>query len=99
MMRSYFVYIMASTARATYTGVTNDLPRRVHEHKTRATPGFTSRYQINRLVYYEEFATAGEAIEAEKRIKAWRREKKLALIQERNPGWRDLSLDWLDPEP
>jgi putative endonuclease len=79
--------------------MTNDLRRRVHEHKTRATEGFTSRYQTTRLVFYEEFATAREAIEAEKRIKGWRREKKVALIQERNPGWRDLSLDWEEPEP
>jgi putative endonuclease len=98
-MRAYFVYIMASTARTLYAGMTNDLRRRVHEHKTRATEGFTSRYQTNRLVFYEEFATAREAIEAEKRIKGWRREKKVALIQERNPGWRDLSLDWEEPEP
>lgn len=92
-MRRFDVYILASTARALYPGVTNDLVRRLAEHRDLSTPKHTSRYRITRLVYCEEFTGIRQAIEAEKRIKGWRREKKLALIEESNPTWKDLSLE------
>jgi len=74
--------------------VTNDIRRRVHEHRRRIVPGFTSRYVIDRLLYAEETEDVAAAIQREKEIKAWRREKKEALIESANPAWRDLSLDW-----
>jgi putative endonuclease len=84
---TYYVYILASTSRALYTGVTNDLERRVREHKSQITSGFSSQYRIDRLVYFEEFQDIRDVIEAEKRIKGWRRSKKLDLIQQENrPG-------------
>ena len=97
--RTYYVYILANRSRNLYTGVTNSLKRRVLEHKEGSVPGFTRKYRINRLVY---FASAGDiraAIAQEKRIKAWRREKKLALISRNNPGWLDLAADWFDKKP
>ncbi|MDX1547753.1 MAG: GIY-YIG nuclease family protein [Rhodothermales bacterium] len=90
-MQQYFFYIMASRTRTLYAGVTNDLARRVQEHKHRLTPGFTSRYRVNRLVYYESYRDIREAIRREKQVKAWRREKKTRLIESMNPGWLDLS--------
>ncbi len=69
-MRTYYVYIMASRSRVLYTGVTNDLGRRVHQHKRSLTPGFTSRYPITRLVYFEEFGDVRDAIAREKQLKA-----------------------------
>src|SRR5256885_10709918 len=70
-MRTYYVYIMASRSRVLYTGVTNDLGRRVHQHKRSLTPGFTSRYHIKRLVYFEEFGDVRDAIAREKQVKGW----------------------------
>jgi putative endonuclease len=95
-MRSYYVYIMASWKRTIYTGVTNNIERRVHEHKQGLVRGFTSRYRVTRLVYYEHFQDVQQAIQREKEIKGWRREKKVALIESRNPEWRDLSAGWYD---
>ena len=94
-MRSY-VYILASHAPALYVGVTNDLRRRVLEHKAHMNPrSFASHYRITRLVWYEEYGDISAAIEREKKIKGWRREKKLALIERTNPGWLDLAAAWL----
>lgn len=93
-MREFYVYILSSRSGVLYTGVTNDLVRRVHEHKAGEVPGFTRQYRVNRLVYYESFADVNEAIAAEKRIKGWVRAKKIALIETDNPTWRDLSEDW-----
>jgi putative endonuclease len=93
-MRTYYVDIMASTSRTLYTGVTRDLTRRVSEHKQKLVPGFTSTYNISRLVYYEDFRNIRAAIAREKEIKAWRRAKKIALIESRNPVWLDLSEEW-----
>jgi putative endonuclease len=93
-MRAYYVYIMASRSRTLYTGVTRELTVRVSEHKQKLVPGFTSRYNINRLVYYEDFRDVRSAIAREKEIKAWRRAKKIALIESRNPTWVDLSDGW-----
>ena len=93
-MRVYCVYIMASRSRVLYTGVTNDLQRRVGEHKQGRTPGFTSRYRINRLVYFEEFSDIRDAIAREKQIKDWRRARRVSLIEARNPTWEDLAEGW-----
>ena len=91
---SYFVYIMASLSRTLYIGVTNDLVRRVHEHKMKELRGFTASYHINRLVWFEEFATPSDAIAQEKQLKNWRRDKKIQLIESVNPSWDDLSAGW-----
>jgi putative endonuclease len=93
-MRTYYVYLMASRSRTLYVGVTNDLQRRVFEHKTKRVPGFTSKYNITRLVHFEMTSDVRAALAREKQIKAWRREKKVTLIEAENPGWRDLSEDW-----
>jgi putative endonuclease len=89
-----YVYIMSGHTRRLYTGVTNDLERRVWEHKERTIPGFTSRYKFHRLVFYEVVEGAQAAIEREKQIKGWKRWKKLDLIETANPGWGDLSAGW-----
>ena len=93
-MSEYYVYLMSSRSFTLYVGVTNDLERRVYEHKHKLTPGFTSKYNIDRLVYFEETSDVWAAIEREKQIKAWARHKKLDLITSFNPNWRDLSQDW-----
>ena len=77
-----------------YTGITGDLPRRIHEHKNKLTPGFTSQYNLTRLVYCEMFSYPGDAIQREKEIKGWVRGKKLKLIESANPRWHDLAADW-----
>ena len=88
---TYCVYTIASRSRNLYTGVTNNLERRMIEHRQGLIPGFTSRYKICRLVHFERFADIRDAIAREEEIKAWRREKKLSLIQRQNPTWEDLS--------
>ena len=93
-MKTYYIYILASRSRTLYTGVTNNLMRRVLEHKRKLVPGFTSRYRLERLVYYETWGDIRAAIQREKQIKGWLRTKKIALIQSMNPVWRDLSEDW-----
>ncbi len=95
-MRRYYVYIMASKSRVLYIGVTNDIWRRVWEHKNDATPGFTSKYRVHRLVYFEEFKYVGNAIAREKRLKGWLRDRKVELIRSGNPTWEDLSEKWFD---
>jgi len=90
-MKDYFVYIMASQKNGTlYIGVTNDLHRRVYEHKQGLIKGFTSKYKVNNLVYYELFENIDEALLNEKRLKKWKRSWKIRLIEENNPGWKDL---------
>jgi putative endonuclease len=79
-----------------YTGVTGNLPRRVFEHKNKLSPGFTSRYNLTRLVYYEMFVYPSAAIAREKEIKGWRRSKKIALIESMNPHRHDLAAEWQD---
>src|SRR5688572_11310056 len=90
-MREFFVYIMTNQSRTLYVGVTNDLQRRVWEHKNKLVPGFTAKYNITQLVYYERFTNVLEAIEWEKRIKGRTRAKKIALIEEQNPRWEEVS--------
>jgi putative endonuclease len=89
--KSYCVYIMASHTRTSYTGVTNNLLRRVIEHKQKRAPGFTQSYNVTRLVYFEQYGGIGLAIAREKQIKGLLRKKKIALIESRNPEWKDLS--------
>ena len=91
--RTYFVYILASRSRNVYTGMTNHLARRMQEHQDGLAPGFASRYKIQRLVHFEIFHEVRTAINREKEIKGWRREKKIALIDRVNPTWEDLSRD------
>ena len=102
-MRDYnfFVYLMASRRKGTlYCGVTNDLLRRVHEHREGQGEGFTAKYGVTQLVWFERHSDINEAILREKRIKTWNREWKIALIERENPGWRDLAIDLgLEPLP
>jgi putative endonuclease len=90
----YWVYVLASDHRTLYTGVTNDLERRLYEHRHGITRGFTKKYNVHRLVYFEATDDPVAAITREKEIKGWARRKKLALIEERNPDWRDFSEEW-----
>jgi putative endonuclease len=92
--RAYWVYIMTNRSGTLYIGVTNDLARRVDEHRQRLVPGFTSKYRINRLIHAESFAEVRDAIAREKQLKGWTRARKLALIAEMNPAWRDLGEEW-----
>ena len=91
-MKQYWVYILASLSRRLYVGVTNDLVRRVREHKAGEGSTFTKRYRINRLVHFQAFGDIRDALRAEKTIKGWTRARKLALVEEQNPGWRDLAV-------
>ena len=93
-MKQYFVYIMTNNLKTLYTGVTDNLERRVYEHKNKLIPGFTRRYNISKLAYYEVTSDVQAAIEREKQIKGWLRRKKVALIQATNPRWADLSKEW-----
>lgn len=95
--KQYYVYIMTSTSGILYTGVTNNLARRVYEHKAKLISGFTSRYKVNQLVYYEVAENIESAILREKQIKGWVRKKKTELINSVNPGWKNLSLDFMEP--
>lgn len=90
-MGTFYVYFMASRSRALYVGVTNDLARRANEHKMGLLAGFTSRYRITRLVYFEQFADVRDAIAREKELKGWVRMRKTRLIESSNPTWEDLS--------
>ena len=90
-MQNYYVYMMASKRNGTiYTGVTSDLVKRVWQHKSGEMPGFTSKYKVNQLVYYEIHTDVREAIKREKNIQAWKRNWKLQLIEQNNPNWSDL---------
>jgi putative endonuclease len=91
MTKRYFVYMLANRPKGVlYVGVTSDLARRIWEHKTKVVPGFTSKYGVTVLVYYEEYGSILEARERERALKHWRRAWKLKLIEEMNPSWRDL---------
>jgi putative endonuclease len=89
--RSFFVYIATNASRTLYTGVTNDLRRRMFQHREGTVPGFTARYRIRRLVYFETTSDVRAAIAREKQIKGWLRKKKIALVESVNPGWDDLT--------
>jgi putative endonuclease len=93
MARDYYIYVMTNRTRMLYVGVTNDLHRRVDEHRRGVNSGFTSKYKMNRLVYFEHFKYINDAIAREKEIKGWVRRKKIALIEAENPKWSDLWLE------
>jgi putative endonuclease len=94
VMKAYYIYILASKRNGTlYIGVTNDIVRRVYEHKNSLIAGFTSKYSVNTLVYCEQFDDIESAIQREKQIKKWNRRWKLELIERANPDWRDLYND------
>ncbi|HOO40582.1 MAG TPA: GIY-YIG nuclease family protein [Syntrophales bacterium] len=90
-MNNYYVYILTNKSRTLYVGMTNNLERRVYEHKNKLVPGFTSKYNLDILLYYEQTADVISAIAREKQIKGWTRSKKIALIESQNPKWLDLS--------
>ncbi len=92
--RTYYVYLLASKSRRLYVGVTNNLERRLFEHKSKLVDGFTKRYNIDRLVYFEQTTDILSAITREKQIKSWNRSKKICLIEISNPTWEDLSAEW-----
>ena len=94
MSKEYYVYIMTNKSRTLYTGVTNDLMRRVSEHKNKLVQGFTSKYNIQYLVDYESTSSIHAALQREKQIKGWLRAKKISLIHSINPDWKDLSEEW-----
>ena len=94
-MQYYYVYMLTNwNNRVIYTGVTNNLERRLYEHKNGVADGFTKKYNVHKLVWFEYTTDVCSAIEKEKQIKGWRRSKKNALVEENNPTWRDLSEDW-----
>ncbi len=94
MEKTFHVYILASASGVLYTGMTNDLARRVREHQGKQIPGFTRSYNVTKLVWFEMHGTAVSAIGREKQIKTWGRAKKVALIDAANPQWRDLSAEF-----
>ena len=95
MSKSYYVYILASKRNGTlYIGVTNNLEKRVAEHKTKIFEGFTEKYDVNELVFFEETNDINSAIAREKQLKKWNRDWKLKLIEKSNPDWKDLSKEW-----
>lgn len=93
-MKDMWLYIVANPSRTLYVGVTNNLERRMYEHRNGVNEGFSKKYGCRRLVHIEEYSSRDDAISREKQLKGWSREKKLALIAERNPKWFDLSRDW-----
>ncbi|QQS43324.1 GIY-YIG nuclease family protein [Candidatus Roizmanbacteria bacterium] len=93
-MKNYYVYIMASGSGTLYIGMTNDLERRVYEHKHNIIEGFSQKYSCHKLVYYEQYQEVTDAIEREKQLKKWRRSKKEFLISKQNPAWVDLGQEW-----
>lgn len=95
-MKTYYVYILASKSGTLYMGITSNLFRRVSEHKDKIIPGFSSKYNVTRLLYYAKYGTPDQAIKREKQIKGWRREKKITLIDLTNPEWNDLAENWYD---
>ena len=99
MEKTFHVYILASKTRVLYVGVTSDLTRRLYEHKQKLVPGFTSPYNVDRLVYVEPTGDALAAIAREKQIKGWLRSKKVALIERDNPQWLDLSKASFEAQP
>jgi putative endonuclease len=95
-MRQYYVYILSNQSRTLYTGVTNNLERRMYEHKMKLASGFTKKYGIDRLVFYETTSDVKTAITREKQIKGWTRNKKIGLIESNNPEWDDISDGWFN---
>ncbi len=96
MQKGGYVYIATNRSKTLYIGVTNNLERRIDEHKRKVGSKFAAKYNITRLVYYEQFTDIRDAIAWEKQLKKWRREKKIRLIERENPEWEDLSEEWFD---
>jgi putative endonuclease len=94
MKLRFFVYILASRSGVLYIGVTRDLLHRIYQHRIGQVPGFTRRYHVNRLVFYEETPSARSAFERERQMKGWKRQKKIRLIETVNPEWVDLAKEW-----
>jgi len=94
MDRSYCTYIVASLTGTLYIGMCNNIERRMREHKSAELVGFASKYHCDRLVYFESFDDVRKAIDREKQLKGWRREKKIGLIEKLNPRWQDLAEKW-----
>jgi len=94
MTKKYWVYILTNKSNTLYIGITNNLGRRIHEHKNKVIKGFTKKYNINKLIYLQEFISPYEAIAAEKKIKGWSRKKKMTLIKKFNSEFRDLSASF-----
>jgi putative endonuclease len=92
-MKDYYVYILSNNTGTLYIGVTNNLERRLFEHHSEEYTGFTHKYNLKSLVYYETINSIESAILREKQLKGWRRSKKISLIEQMNPGWQDLSID------
>ena len=93
--KQYYIYLLTNwNNKVMYVGVTNDLARRVYEHKNKLVDGFTRKYNVHKLVYFEETTDVSAAIAREKQVKKWRREKKDVLVVTMNPEWKDLSLEW-----
>jgi putative endonuclease len=90
----FWVYILSSRSGTVYVGITGFFERRIHQHKYDSIEGFTRKYQVHRLVYYESYQDVHAAIAREKQLKRWRREKKIALIEKMNPRWQDLAESW-----
>ena len=94
-MKTYYVYLLTNwNNKVMYVGMTNNLERRIYEHKNKLINGFTKKYNINKLVYYEETSDVNSALSREKEIKKWRSEKKDTLVLNSNPEWKDLSDEW-----
>ena len=93
-MQEYYIYILSNIKKSLYIWVTNNLERRVYEHKNKTIKWFTEKYNINKLVYYEKFDKINDAISCEKKLKNWHKIWKHNLIEENNPNWLDLSKDW-----
>jgi putative endonuclease len=95
-MGDYYVYVLSSESGVLYIGATNDLARRVYEHKHRLVPGFTSRYNVAQLVYFEQTSDVSADIARERQIKGWRRARKVELIRAMSPEWGDLAARWYE---
>ncbi|MFN8361447.1 MAG: GIY-YIG nuclease family protein [Candidatus Kapaibacterium sp.] len=95
-MAEFYVYILSNPYRTLYIGVTNNLKRRIYEHKQKIVEGFTQKYDITRLVYFEQTTDIRSAIQREKQLKGWLRAKKITLIESVNPNWQDLSESWFE---
>ena len=94
-MNHYYVYILASKKNSVlYIGFTNDLSRRMKEHKSKVIKGFTSKYNVEKLVYFEEYSNSNDAFLRERQLKKWKRLWKIELFEKENPEWNDLSIDW-----
>ncbi|MFP8489655.1 GIY-YIG nuclease family protein [Gracilimonas sp. Q87] len=98
MKKTYYIYLLSNTSKMLYTGMTNNLMRRVYQHKQKEIDGFTKKYNLHKLVYYEMTDDVGYAIKREKQIKGWSRKKKNALIESMNPKWEDFAKDWFSSQ-